>query len=181
MARFAVTCTALVLALGGSGIALADAQSDLLKAQAALVGAKSGRAADHPANGRKMSSPFATPDRRRLQTSPAMNGLTIGDDVFAVHDGDATKLAVGGDTIPKTISDVAISVQDALKASAHDLGTQTLDGKIVHAYSYAVHGVPVTLYVRGNSQPVQSVENDMRGTTVTGCSIFHASIAIAAP
>jgi hypothetical protein len=181
MARIAVTCTSVVLALCASGIALADGYGDLIKAQAPFVGAKSGHAEQHLANGRKMSIDLSAPDRWRLQPSPVIDQLTLGDETYTVREDNATKLPVDGEMIRKMISNVAFSVQDAIKASAHDRGTQTLDGKIVHAYSYAVHGVPFTLYVRGNSQPVQSLESDTRGTTVTGCSIFNASIAIAAP
>ncbi len=170
MARIAVTCASGVLALCASGIALADAHADLIKAQAASVGAKSRHAQEHPANGRKMSINLSAPDRPHLQLSPAITGPVTGGDIYTVQrDGSARKL------------NIAFSVQDAIKALPHDLGTQTHDGKLVHAYSYAVHGVPVTLYLRGNSQPVESVENDTRVTTVNGCSIFNASIAIAAP
>lgn len=181
MARIAVTCATVVLALCTSGTALADAHADLIKVQSAFIGARSRHREDYPATGRKTSINFSAPDRWRLQPSPAITELMIGNDIHTLRDGNAPKLAVGGEMVRTMISNVASSVQDAIKVSAHDLGTRTLDGKIVHAYSYAVQGVPVTLYLRGNSQPVQSVENGMRGTTVIGCSIFNASIAIAAP
>jgi len=181
MARIALTCASVVLALCASGIALADAHGDLIKVQAACVAAKSGHGEEPLANGRKMSTDFSAPDRWRLQPSPAIGPLFIDDEIYTVREGNATKLSVGGETIRTVIGNVAFSVQNAIKAPAHDLGTQTLDGQIVHAYSYALHGMPITLYVRGNSQPVPSVANDTRGTAVTACAIFHASIAIAAP
>ena len=181
MARIAVTCASLALALCASGIALADAHGDLMQLQAPFVAAKTGQAEEPAANGPKMSGDFSAPDRWRLQPSLAITERVIGDAIHTVGDGKVTKFPVGGEMIRKTIGHVTFSVRDATAASAHDLGTQTLDGQIVHAYSYAVHGVPLTLYVRGNSEPVQSAESDTRGTTVTGCSILHASIAIAAP
>jgi hypothetical protein len=181
MSRIVMICASGVLAACASGIALADPYGDLAKVQAAFVGAKFWHAAEHFANGRTMGIDLSAPDRARPQTYPAITELTIGDDVYTVREANATKLQDSGEMTRKAINTVAFSVRDAVKGSARDLGTQTLDGQIVHAYSYAVHGVPLTLYVRGNSQPAPSVVDDTRGMTGISCSIFHASISIAAP
>jgi hypothetical protein len=165
MSRIVVICASVVLAACLSGIALADPDSDLAKVQPTFVGATFWHAAEHFADGRTMGIDLSAPDRSRLQASPA----------------SATKLHESGETTRKTINAVAFLVHDSIKGSVRDLGTQTLDGQIVHGYSYAVHGVPFTLYVRGNSQPVPSVVDDTRGMTGISCSIFHASISIAAP
>lgn len=178
MSRIGVICASVVLAACASGIALADGHTDLPRVQGVSRGAKF--KAEHPAGNRTMRIDFSLPDRWRPPSSPAITELT-GDDIDNVHAANAAKLPADGETIRKTLDVVASSMHDAIRASAHNLGTQTFDGQIAHAYSYAVHGVPVTLYVRGNSQPVQSIADDTLGTTFTRCSIFHASIAIAAP
>jgi len=48
----------------------------------------------------------------------------------------------------------------------------------VHAYSYTVRDIPVTLYVGANSLPVQSVVQDKKMTTAINYSKYNEPISI---
>jgi hypothetical protein len=68
-----------------------------------------------------------------------------------------------------------------VKQSALDLGTQTLNGRTVHVYSYTVRGVPETIYLGDGSLPVQAVVKNSSATTVVSYSKFNEPITIEAP
>jgi hypothetical protein len=160
----------------------ADAYSDLLNVQTAFQHAKSWHADEHLSNGRLVAIDFVAPDRWRIQPSPGVVELVIHDDFYVVRKGHATKLPFSGGMMRKLIQDAGFSVQDDVKQSARDLGTQTLDHQRVHAYSYTTRGVPVTLYVGANSLPVETVvNNNDKSMTTIKYSQFNAPISIQAP
>jgi hypothetical protein len=156
----------------------ADAYDDLMKVQAAFQAAKSWHAEEHFSNGKTTIVEYSAPDRWRVQPTPDMTELVIGNDVYMVHNGRSTKLPFGGGMIRKTIQDAGFSVKDDIKQTARDLGMQTLDGQSVRVYSYTAHDIPVTLYIGPNLLPVQSVVQDKKMTTTIKYSKYNEPISI---
>src|SRR5215469_5315200 len=153
-----------LLALTAPLLVFADAYGDLEKVQTAFMNAKSWRAEEHFSNGKTTIVEYSAPDRWRVQPSPDVTQLVIGNDVYTVHNDRATKLPCGGGMVKKMIQNIGFSVKDEVKQSARDLGTQTLDGQTVHVYSFTAHGVLETLYVGRNQLPVQAVVEDKKNT-----------------
>lgn len=162
----------------GPGVVFADAYNDLLKVETAFKSAKSWQADEHFSNGKTVTVEYSAPDRWRVRPSPDVTELIIGDDVYMVRNGHATKLPLGGGMIRKTIQDLGFSMKEDVRQSARDLGMQTLDGQSVHAYGYTVREVPVTLYIGANSLPVQSVVQDKKMTTIIKYSRYNERISI---
>jgi hypothetical protein len=179
--------TAVILVLVGlfaiaAPLALfADAYSDLMKVQDAFTNAKSWRAEEHFSNGKTTIVEYSAPDRWRVQPTPDVTELVIGNDVYMVRNGKATKLPFGGGMIKKIIQNIGFSVKDDIRQSARDLGMQTVDGQSLHAYSFTAHGVPETLYIGRNNLPVQAVVNDKKTTTTIKYSKYNAPISIETP
>lgn len=170
-----------LLALSASPALFADAYGDLVKVQNAFENAKSWHAEEHFSNGKTTIVEYSAPDRWRVKPTPDVTELVIGDHVYMVRNGHATKLPFGGGMIKKMIQSVGFSVKDEIKRSARDLGMQTLNGQRVHVYSLTAHGVPETLYVGRNMLPIQAVVNDKKTTTTINYSKYNAPISIEAP
>jgi hypothetical protein len=170
-----------MLALTAPLVVFADAYADLEKVQTAFMNAKSWRAEEHFSNGKTTIVEYSAPDRWRVQPSPDVTQLVIGNDVYTIHNDRATKLPFGGGMIKKLIQNVGFSVKDEIKQSVRDLGTQTLDGQSVHVYSFTAHGVLETLYVGRNSLPVQAVVEDKKNTTTIKYSKYNSPISIELP
>jgi hypothetical protein len=164
-----------------SSVALADAYGDLKKAEAAFLSAKSWHAEEHLSNGKTMLVDFSAPDRWRLQPSPTMTEVVVGNDVYMVQGGHSMKMPMGGMMISKMIKQFQLADDAEVKKTAQDLGTQTLNGRSVHVYSYSVHGVPETIYLGDDSLPVQAVIKNNSATTVVDYSKFNEPITIEAP
>jgi hypothetical protein len=164
-----------------SSVALADAYGDLKKAQAAFLSAKSWHAEEHLANGKTVMVDFSAPDRWRIQPTPAMTEVLIGNDVYMIQGGRSMKMPMGGMMISKMIKQFELSDDPEVKKTAQDLGTQTLNGRTVHVYSYTVRGVPETIYLGDDSLPVQAVVKNSSATTVVSYSKFNEPITIEAP
>jgi len=164
-----------------SSVALADAYGDLLKAQTAFLNAKSWHAEEHFSNGRMVTVDFSAPDHWRIQPTPTMTEVVIGNDVYMIQDGRSMKMPMGGMMISRMIKQFQVSADPEVKKTAQDLGTQTLNGRTVHAYSYTVHGVPETLYLGDDSLPVQAVVKNSSMTTVVSYSKYNEPITIEAP
>jgi hypothetical protein len=164
-----------------SSVALADAYGDLKKAQAAFLNAKSWHAEEHLSNGKTVTVDFSAPDRWRIEPTPTMTEVVIGNDVYMVQGGHSMKMPMGGMMISKMIKQFALSDDPEVKQSAQDLGTQTLNGRTVHVYSYTAHGVPETIYLGDDSLPVQAVVKNSSATTVVNYSKFNEPITIEAP
>lgn len=160
--------------------ARADAYADLMKVQAAFHNAKSWHADESFSNGRTVAADFVAPDRWRVQPSPKVTELVIGNDIYMVSNGKTTKLPFGGGMIRNMIQNVGFSVQPEIQQTAKDLGMQTVDGQTLHAYSYTVKGTPVTLYVDANWLPVRSVVQDKKVTTTIQYSQYNQPITIEA-
>ncbi|HEX4269695.1 MAG TPA: hypothetical protein VHY36_17540 [Steroidobacteraceae bacterium] len=173
---FVVVCSLLLCS-----VALADAYGDLKKAQAAFLSAKYWHAEEHLPNGRTVLVDFAAPDRWRIQPTPTMTEVLIGNDVYMIQGGRSMKMPMGGIMISKMIKQFEISDDPEVKQSAQDLGTQTLNGRTVHVYSYTVGGVPETIYLGDGSLPVRAVVKNSSATTVVSYSKFNEPITIEAP
>ena len=167
-----------VLAAFSPVAVFADPYEDMLKVQAAFQKATSWHAEEHFSNGRTSIVEYAAPDRWRIQPNPDMTELVVGNDIYVVRNGHATKLPFGGGMVKKIIQDVGFSVKDEVKESARDLGMQTLDGQSVHVYTYTARGVPVTIYVGPDFLPVQSIVNDKKVTTTIRYSKYNSRISI---
>lgn len=159
----------------------ANAYDDLMKVQAAFQSAKSWHAEEHFSNGRTVIVDYAAPDRWRIQPSPGIAELVIGNDVYMVRNGHTSKLPLGGAMIREIIQNVGFSVSDDIKQSASDLGMHTLNGQSVHVYSYTTRGTPVTLYVDANWLPVQMIVRNKTLTTTITYSQYNAPISIETP
>ena len=142
-----VVCSLLL-----SSAALADADGDLKKARAAFLSARSGTPRQHLANGKTVMVDFSAPDRWRIQPTPAMTEVLIGNDVYMIQGGRSMKMPMGGMMISKMIKQFELSDDPEVKKTAQDLGTQTLNGRTVHVYSYTVRGVPETIYLGDDSR-----------------------------
>lgn len=178
---FAVAVIAVTLSAAlAPTFAHADAYDDLLKVQAAFLAAKSWHADEQLSNGKTIVVDYSAPDRWRTQPNPDTTEVIIGDDVYMIHKGKSTKMPFGGGMIRKMIQDAGFSVKDDIRATAKDLGMQTLDGRLLHAYSYAAHDTPVTIYVDAHHLPVQSNVQDKKGTTTIKYSKFNEPITIEA-
>jgi hypothetical protein len=162
-------------------VVFADAYDDLVKVQGAFQSAKSYHGEEQFSNGRTTTVDYSAPDRWRIQPTPDVTELVIGSDVYMVRNGRATKMPFGGMIVSRLIKAFAFSADQDIKQSARDLGMQTLEGHSVHAYSYVVHGTPVTLYVGADSLPVQSVVQDKNLTTIIKYSKFNEPISIEPP
>lgn len=180
MKRIIVSVT-VVLSYLLSSVALADAYGDLKKAQAAFLSAKSWHAEEHLANGKTVLVDFSAPDRWRIQPTPAMTEVLIGNDVYMIQGGHSMKMPMGGMMVSKMIKQFQLADDPDVKRTAQDLGTQTLNGRTVHVYSYTVRGVPETIYLGDDSLPVQAVVKNSSATTVVNYSKFNEPITIEAP
>lgn len=181
MKRIAVSVF-LTTSLLASTLALAGAYDDVVACQAAFRQATSWHAEEHLFNGKTVAVDYAAPGRWRIQVTPAMTELVIGNDIYMVRNGRATKLPLGGAAVSRMIEGFQLSADDdEMKKTVQDLGNQELNGQTVHVYSYTVGGVPETLYVGSDSLPVQAViENKGKKTTVN-YSKFNESISIEVP
>jgi hypothetical protein len=171
----------IMLAVLAPVMVFADASADLMKVETAFQNAKSYHVEEHFSNGRTVTVDYSAPDRWRIQPNPNITELVIGNDVYMVSKGRATKLPFGGMMVRKIIQHVGFSARGDIQRSARDLGMQTVGGQPVHAYSYTTHGTPVTLYVGANSLPVQSIVQDKKLTTTITYSKYNQPISIEAP
>jgi hypothetical protein len=169
-----------LFALMAPQVLFADAYGDLEKVQDAFMKAKSWQAEEIFSSGKTTVVEYSAPDRYRIKPTPDVTELVIGDNIYMVQKGKATKLPFGGGMIKKMVQSIAFSVKDEMKQSARDLGMQTLDGQSVHAYSFTAHGVLETLYVGRNMLPVQAVVNDKKNTTTIKYSKYNTPISIEA-
>jgi hypothetical protein len=182
MRRIAVIVLLVGLfALTAPLVLFADAYSDMMKVQNAFMNAKSWQAEEHFSNGKTTIVEYSAPDRWRVHPTPDVTELVIGNDIYMVRNGKATKLPFGGGMVKKMIENVGFSVKDDIKQSVQDLGIQTLDGQSVHVYSFTAHGVPETLYVGHNMLPVQAVVEDKKVTTTIKYSKYNTPISIEVP
>jgi hypothetical protein len=181
MIRKIAATAVVVLPLLVPAVVFAGAYDDLLRVQAAFQSASSWHADEHFSNGRTVTVDYVAPDRWRIQPSPGITELVIGNDVYMVRNGHASKLPFGGAMIRGIIQHVGFSASDDIRQSATDLGTQALNGQSVHVYSYTTRGTPVTLYVGANWLPVQSIVQDKNLTTTITYSQYNAPISIEAP
>ncbi len=170
----------VISAVLAAKVAFAGAYEDLLKVQAAFQAAKSWHAEEHFSNGKTTIVEYSAPDRWRVQPSPEITELVIGNDVYMVRNGRTTKLPFGGGMIRRMIERVGFSLKEEVRQSARDAGMQTLNGQSVHVYSYTMQGTPVTLYVNAQGLPVQSVVKDKKVTTTVEYSKYNAPITIEA-
>lgn len=180
MKRITVSIT-VALSLLLSSVALADAYGDLMKAQAAFLSAKSWHAEEHFSDGKQVTVDFSAPDHWRIQPTPTMTEVVIGNDVYMIQGGRSMKMPMGGMMISRMIKQFQVSSDPEVKQTAQDLGTQTLNGRTVHVYSYSVRGVPETLYLGDDSLPVQAVVKNSSVTTVVSYSKYNEPITIEAP
>lgn len=180
MKRIAIIAVA-VCSLLLTSIALADAYGDLMKSQAAFLNAKSWHAEEHFSNGRTVLVDFSAPERWRIQPSPDVTELVISGDVYLIRNGKPMKMPLGGMMISKMIKQFQFAADDEVKKTAQDLGTQNLNGRTVHVYTYTVRGVPATLYVGDDSLPVQDVVKNSSVTTVITYSKYNEPISIEVP
>lgn len=164
-----------------SSVALADAYGDLMKAQSAFQNAKSWHAEEHFSNGKTVLVDYSAPERWRIQPTPTMTELVIGGDVYMVDNGRTMKMPFGGMMISRMIKHFQFAADAEVKKSAQDLGTRSLNGQTVHVYSYTVHGVPETLYIGGDSLPVQAVVKNSSVTTIISYSRYNEPISIEVP
>jgi hypothetical protein len=180
MKRFTVSAF-VVFAYLLSSVALADAYGALKKAQAAFLSARSWHAEEHLSNGKTVQVDFSAPDRWRIQPTPTMTEVVIGNDVYMIQGGHSMKMPMGGMMISKMIKQFQLADDPDVKKTAQDLGTQMLNGRTVHVYSYTVHGVPETIYLGDDSLPVQAVVKNSSATTVVNYSQYNQPITIEAP
>lgn len=175
-----LTRTLAVFVILSATFARADAYDELMKVQAAFLSAKSWHAEEQLSNGKTVVVEYSAPDRWRTQPNPDTTEVIIGDDIYMIRKGKSTKLPFGGGMIRKAIQEAGFSVKDDVRATAKDLGMQTLDGRLVHVYSYVVHDTPVTIYVGSHDLPIQSTVQDKKGTTTIKYSKFNEPISIEA-
>ncbi|HUA98799.1 MAG TPA: hypothetical protein VMA34_10765 [Terracidiphilus sp.] len=180
MLRTAMIRASVLVAVLLPEIAFAGPYDDLMKAHDAFQNAKSWHAEEHFSNGKTVTVEYSAPDRWRVQPNPDFTEVIIGNDVYMVRNGRATKLPVGGDMIRTMIQRLGFSASDDMKDSARDLGMQTIDGRSLHAYSYTANGTPVTLYLGPDSLPVKSVVQDSNTTTIITYSKYNEPISIEA-
>jgi hypothetical protein len=178
--RVIVSVTVLISFLMSSAV-LADAYGALAQARTAMMAARSWHAEVHSSEGRTIQMDFSAPDRYRIQATPSMTEVMIGNEVYIVQNGRTMKLPMGGMNIAKMTQQFQVQDDPEMKKTARDLGMQTLNGIRVHVYSYSVQGSDQTLYLDSDSLPVQSVIKNGSRTTVVTFSKFNESISIEAP
>lgn len=160
-------------------LALADPVADLAKCITAFEQAKSWHAEEHFANGKVVTLDYVAPDRWRVRPNPKITELVIGNNLYMVRNGHATRLPFGGGMIHKMIQKFGTGkMTDEMRRSLRDLGMQTLNGKPVHVYSYTSQNVPETLYVGSDHLPVQSVVHNKKHPVTITYSKFNAPISI---
>lgn len=165
-----------------STLALAGAYDDVVRCQAAFQQAKSWHAEEHLPNGKTVAVDYSAPGRWRIQPSPTMTELVIGNDIYMVRNGRATKMPFGGALVSRMIERFRLPANDdEMKKTIRDLGSQKLNGQTVHVYAYTVRGVPETLYVGKDSLPVQAVTKNKGKTTTINYSKFNESLSIEVP
>lgn len=168
------------VALLAPKVTFAGAYSDLVKVQVAFRNAKSYRAEEHLSNGRTTILEYAAPDRWRIEPTPTLTELVIGNDIYMVNKGKVSKLPFGGGMVRRMVKRMEFSVNEDAQKTARDLGTQTLNGQSVHVYSFVSHG-NVTLYVGAHWLPVKTVIKNKKKTTTIDYSKFNEPISIELP
>ncbi len=161
---------------------IADTYGDLQAASAAFAAATSWHADEHMPNGMTVTVDYVAPNRWRI-VNPAMTELVIGNSAYMVRDGHTSAMpSMMAGMIQNTLSNFRVApIGDDVKRSARDLGTQSVDGRPSHAYSYRTHGTLVTIYLGANHLPIQSIVKTSRGPVTIVYSGWNSPIAIDAP
>ncbi len=172
------------VALLGCHVACASPFSALMKSEAALKKASSWHAIMQIADGRILTMDYAAPHRWRVVPAPNLTEVIIGNAVYMDQAGHVTQLAAAyAGPIARA---VRIHKFDAptlaqVRRTARDLGTQTLDGKLVHVYRYVANGATDTWYVGAHDLPVRVVIQGDKGTQVVRYSRFNVPVSIQPP
>ena len=157
----------------------ADAADDLIKMKEMFMSSKSWHAEEHTASGKNLTLEYSAPDRYRIQVNPDTTYIVVGENIYMLRNGHATKLPFGGGMIKKMIDSSVLSVDADIKQSARDMGMQTIEGQTLHAYSFTTRDTPVTVYVGPDNLPVETtIPDKTSGTTTVKYSKFNEPITI---
>jgi hypothetical protein len=175
MRTFLLTLLAVAVPIA----ALADTTSDLQKIKTAFTSAKSFHATELMPDGKTITVDYVAPDRWRIQPTPKITELLIGNDVYMVQNGKTQKMPIPGRMLEDAINGFKVSpIDEDVKSSAKDLGMQPLSGATYHEYQFTTHNTPVTLYVDRNNLPVESIVATNRGNVTITYSNWNGPIDI---
>jgi hypothetical protein len=178
MLRIVAASSAFLMGLAPLSV-FASPADDLTKIKAAFTAAKSWHATEQLPDGKTINLDFSAPDRWRIQPTPQITELLIGNDVYMVRNGKTTHVPIPGGMLRKTIDSFEVAPLDEdIKKSAQDLGPQSVNGQTLRGYAFTSHGTPVKLYVDSGNLPIQAVVTTNRGPVTIIYSAYNTPIDI---
>jgi len=156
----------------------ADAYADLGKAKAAFDATHSWHATELMSNGHTVTMDHVAPDRWRIQVMPGMTEIMIGNDMYIVRNGHTMHMPMVMPQIQQMVNQDWLTVTPEIKRTLRDLGMQTVNGILLHAYSYSANGSSVTLYLSSDHLPAVSIVHTSNGKVTITYSGYNTAIII---
>ena len=156
----------------------ADAYADLGKAKAAFDATHSWHAVEQMSNGRTVTMDHVAPDRWRVQVMPGMTEIMIGSDMYMVRNGQTMHMPMVMPQIQQMVNQNWLTITPEIKHTLRDLGIQTVNGTMLHAYSYSASGNPVTLHLSSDHLPAVSIVHTSNGKVMITYSGYNTAITI---
>jgi hypothetical protein len=159
--------------------ALADTMSDVKAAFAKLAAAKTYKISATPPSGPAVKGEVVNPGDSHMTIGP-MEIIIIGNTTYTNMGGSWTKQTAAGISAGESPMAIATPGPDAV---VRDLGTKTVGGVSLHAYSMqkSARAPVATVYIDGHGLPVRIESATARGSMVMQLSDFNAPITIVAP
>jgi hypothetical protein len=159
--------------------ALADPLGDVKAAFAKLAATKTYKISATPPNGPAVTGEVVNPDDSHMMIGP-MEIIIIRNTTYTKMGGSWTKQTASASSGGASPMALATPGPDAV---VRDLGTKTVGGVSLHAYSMQKSpSAPVaTVFIDGNGLPARIESAAARGNMVMQLSDFNAPITIVAP
>ena len=156
----------------------ADAYTDLGKAKTAFDATHSWHAIEQMSNGHTVTLDHVAPDRWRIQMMPGMSEIMIGSDMYMVRNGQSMHMPMVMPQIQQMVNQDWLTITPEIKRTLRDLGMQTVNGTLLHAYSYSANGNTVALYLSSDHLPAVSVVHTSNGKVMITYSGYNTAITI---
>ena len=156
----------------------ADAFADLQQARDAFNAVHSWHGVEQMSNEHTVTVDHVAPDRWRIQVMPNMTEILIGGDLYLIRDGKSMHMPFVMPQIQQIVNQNWLAVDPEVKSTAKDLGMQTVNGVMLHAYSFTSKGTPVKLYLSSDHLPAVSVVTTSSGTVTITYSGYNSAITI---
>ncbi|MGH8278145.1 MAG: hypothetical protein ACRETQ_01055 [Gammaproteobacteria bacterium] len=170
-----VLCAAALIV---SLAAHADAYANLNQAKIAFDAVHSWHAVEQMSNGHTVTVDHVAPDRWRIQLTPSMTAIMIGNDMYMVRNGQSMRMPMAMPQIQQVVNQNWLVIDPEVKRTVRDLGMQKVNGVTLHAYSFTSKGTSVKLYLSSDHLPAVSVVTSSNGSATITYSKYNSAITI---